>query len=61
MTHYEISNKGFEGIMDSLSYDYGQSWRNAEELCGYPKERELSIAAEHKREIFEKVYQKRSK
>lgn len=63
MTYYEISNKGSEGIMDSLSYDYGQSWRKAEELCGYPKERELAIAEEHKREIeiFEKVYQKRSR
>lgn len=53
----EITNKGAQGIIESTSYDYEQSIKKANELTGYPSERELAIADEHKREteIFKKV------
>jgi len=59
----EISNKGSEGIIESTSFDYEQSYKKAMELSGYQRERELAIADEHKREteIFQKVLSKRTK
>ena len=58
---YEISNKGSQGIIDSTSFDYEQSYKKAMELSGYPRERELAIADEHKREteVFQKVLKRR--
>lgn len=60
---YEISNKGSEGVIESTSLDYEQSYHHAMELSGYSKERELAIAAEHKREteVFQKVLAYRTK
>lgn len=60
---YKILNKGAEGIIESTLFDYEQSCRKAMELSGYPKERELAIADEHKREteVFQKVLSKRTK
>lgn len=54
---YEIANKGSQGVIDSTSFDYEESYKKAMELSGYPRERELAIAKEHKREteIFKKV------
>lgn len=54
---YEISNNGPEGIIASTTVDYEQSYNNAMKLTGYPRERELAIAAEHQREteVFQKV------
>jgi len=53
----EIANKGAEGVIESTTFDYEQSYKKAMELSGYPKERELAIADEHKREteVFQKV------
>jgi lysophospholipase L1-like esterase len=58
---YEISNKGSGGIIESTSFDYEQRCKKAMELSGYPRERELAIADEHKREteIFQKVLTKK--
>lgn len=57
----EISNCGAEGVIKSTLYDYEQSCKKAENLSGYASERELAIAAEHKREeeIFQKVLTKK--
>lgn len=57
----EISNCGAEGVIKSTLYDYEQSCKKAEDLSGYASERELAIAAEHKREeeIFQKVLTKK--
>ncbi len=54
---YEISNRGSEGVMEATLLDYEHCCQKAEELSGYPRMRELAIAAEHKREteIFQKV------
>lgn len=54
---YEILNKGPEGVIESTQFDYNQTYNNAMKLSGYPKERELAIADEHKREteVFQKV------
>lgn len=60
---YKITNKGSEGIIESITFDYKQSYNRAQQLSGYPKERELAIVNEHKREIevFQKVLLKRTK
>jgi len=52
-----ISSDGVEGVIKLLSSDYDDSYDRAMKLSGYAKERELRIAAEHKREneIFQKV------
>ena len=59
----EIANKGAEGVIESTTFDYEQSYKKAMELSGYPKERELAIADEHKREteVFQKVLLRRTK
>ena len=36
----EIANKGAEGVIESTTFDYEQSYKKAMELSGYPKERE---------------------
>ena len=53
----EITNNGPQGIIDSTTYDYEMSLKRAEKLDNYPKERELAISEEHKREreIFKRV------
>ena len=60
---YEISNKGSEGMIEFTSLDYEQSYQKAKGLSGYPQERELAIAAEHKREteVFQKVLAHRTR
>lgn len=60
---YEILNNGSTGIIESTLFDYEQSFKRAMELSGYPKERELAIADEHKREaeVFQKVLTHRTK
>ncbi len=57
----EITNNGAEDVIESISYDYEQSCNKAKELSDYPKERELAIAEEHRREkeIFQKVLAKK--
>lgn len=59
----EIANKGAEGVIESTTFDYEQSCKKAYELTGYPREHELAVAAEHKREteIFQKVLLRRTK
>lgn len=59
----EITNKGAEGVIESTTFDYEQSYKKAMELSGYPKKRELAIANEHKREteVFQKVLLRRTK
>ena len=59
----EITNKGAEGVIESTLLDYEQSYKKSMELSGYPKERELAIADEHKREteVFQKVLTRRAK
>ncbi len=59
----EITNKGAQGVMESILCDYGQSCEKAAELSGYPKERQEAITAEREREakIFEKVLAKKAK
>lgn len=59
----EIANKGAEGVIESTTFDYEQSYKKAMELSDYPKERELAIADEHKREteVFQKVLLRRTK
>ena len=59
----EITNNGAQGVMESTLNEYEQSLKKATELSGYASERELEIAAEHKRatEIFEKVLSKKIK
>jgi len=60
---YEISNKGPEGMIESVLFDYEQSCEKAMNFSGYSQERELAIAEEHKREaeIFQKVLKNRTK
>lgn len=59
----EITNDGSQGVIDSISYDYEQSCKNASELSVYASEREMAIADEHGREIkiFQKVLNKTSR
>lgn len=59
----EISNKGAVGVIESTILDYKQSYARAMQLSEYPRERELAIADEHKREteIFQKVLLRRTK
>lgn len=59
----EITNKGAEGVIESTTFDYEQSYKKAMELSGYPKKRELAIVNEHKREteVFQKVLLRRTK
>lgn len=59
----QFSDKGAEGIIEATTKDLEQSYKKAMELSGYPKERELAIANEHKREteVFQKVLIARSK
>ncbi len=58
---FEISNKGSQGMIDSISLCYEESYKKAMELSGYPRERELAIADEHRREkeVFQKVLVKK--
>lgn len=53
----KLSGNGAKGMTISTSYDHIQSCQRAMQLSGYPKERELAIAEEHRREteIFQKV------
>lgn len=59
----EIANKGSEGVLQSVEFDYEQSYQKAMELVGYPRQRGLAVAAEHKREakIFKRVLSKKGK
>lgn len=59
----EITNKGAEGVIESTTFDYEQSYKKSMELSGYPKKRELAIVNEHKREteVFQKVLLRRTK
>ena len=59
----EIANKGAEGVIESTTFNYEQSYKKSMELSGYPKKRELAIADEHKREteVFQKVLLRRTK
>ena len=58
---YEITNNGSLGVIESTEKDYIDTYSKAMKLSGYPKIRELAIAAEHEREneIFKKVLSKR--
>lgn len=58
-----ITDKGAEGVMYSVLHDYEKNCKKALKLDGYAREREFSIADEHRREtdIFEKVLSKKTK
>mgnify|MGYP006068484395 CR=1 FL=1 len=58
---YEVSNKHSLGVIEATSSDYNICMERAENLSGYARDRELAIAAEHKREkeVFEKVLQRK--
>ena len=60
VTPTEITNKGVEGIIESLEEEHDNSILKANELSGYAKKREMEIAEEHNREkeIFKKVLRK---
>lgn len=59
----DISDEGSAGIIKATSIDYDVSYDKAMQLSGYARERELAIAAEHKREseIFQKVLARKIK
>ena len=58
----ELTNKGSEGIIDSVLDDYEKSYKKSQGLTGYAQSRELDIALEHINEakVFRKVYQNKS-
>ena len=52
----EITNEGSKGVLKSILSDRAESYKKATELQGYPKEVQIQIAEEYKRN--EKVLQK---
>ena len=57
---YEISNKGVQGVIDSISLECNKSLEKSKKTTGYSRKRELAILKEHEREkeIFQKVLTK---